>query len=299
MSVDFSTQEAMEGSSITLSTTLTGTGKFHGIKSIPISYADNTFEIFSSKSNIIEKEKIPVGKKWETLLIPKKPGKLDITIDEFIYFDSELREYKNIPAQTYSFTISKDPNKKAQVTYSDSNEYKTENSTVKKEIFISNILGKKSNISTNKSFLKIMIIMYAVFFIVTLLILIFFHYVLPFMKQVTQKPEQMLLSQIDTVLKDNKSSAMIRLQKLYNSFEKYLSSSFDIDSLQIQKNKIAQAIGEKLPPEELDKLKSIIGDFDFFRFGATDVNDETIVGLARDVKALTRNISKVQMERVK
>ena len=290
--VKLSSDEIKIGEPVTMTITLNGSGNFHIINKYPISHTKE-IEVFTSKSNALKNANVTIGKNWETILVPKKPGDFTISAGPFTYFDTSSYEYKTLPEQAFNIKVVGNDNEvQSMQTVDFNNSENTGKQKIKvidpKSLFmISNVLEKRPINHSNISFILLMIAMYCLFIF---FLVIYFICKLSLKKDNRKaNPLKRLEKEINKIDTGNLSKAT---EKIYGEMELFIINEFEIDSVDIRKNILKEKLSDKLSEELLEQLIDIISEFEIIRFGGMDISLAGINTLKCKVSELCKNLVK-------
>lgn len=289
--VKLSAQEVKVGEPITMTVALNGSGNFHVINKYPISHGKE-IEVFTSKSNLIKNGNTAIGKSWETILIPKKQGEYTISVQPFIYFDTEAYEYKTLDEKSFIIKVSDNETENSSMQTIDFDSSKNTGKQSKKVdpkslFMISNVLEKHPVSNSNIYLIIIMAAMYV--------LAVAFFAVYLFFKFISEKGNKSVhpLKRLEReVSKIDTSNLAKAIEKLYAELEIFIINEFEIDSVNIRKNTLKEKLSSKLPEELIKKLIDIISEFEIIRFGGMDASVSGINELKSQVLNLCRELAK-------
>ncbi len=282
---------------------LVADGNLHNISNINYSTSSESLDEYSTKSET----SLDGGKrvkKWDILLVPKKSGECELTIDDFTYFDIAKREYITIPKEKLSLEVSNESiaSNEELILHSSSNTNQDNNKnvnieTVPDEIgFIKTHIGSKFNKGIYNIYLYIMAAIYIIIILIALIILIrgvIERHLLKNSKDYQRKNaykkyQEEIKNSIKNIEKSNDTSKP--LNDIYKIVETYFNSKFSTHSVDFTYLKIIEKIDID------DKYKSMLKDFfdtiSFGRFAGKTLTKIEIITMIDKISSIIKEIER-------
>ncbi len=281
--------------STTLKISLEGDGNFQNINEIDYKI-DNSFETYSSNS-IIEKSGINSKTKiWETLLVPSTPGKFDIKLNDFHYFDIKQKKYMTLKGKKITVNVleckDEQSSKKNLTSIDFSQINKTNNEINNLDLFNINYikisLGKNNTVYKYKLWFKFVIGLYIIIFIVIIFFILNKYIIFNYINKNTNSEKKAYKSFITHINKIKQNINKVLPQKeidhISNIMEKYFISKFHIDSIEFTSKSLNAKLSNYLSAKMLNHLKDIISKLNFIRFGSEKISNNDFLILINTIK---------------
>jgi hypothetical protein len=287
--------------SATITITLTGDGNFQNINNIGYSI-DNSFDIYSSNSIVEKKENINKSKIWEILIIPSKPGKYNLKLDNFCYFDIKQKKYITLEGKKVNLNVLEDEGSKnnrntmSTITKigikdnNDNNNIKLSNNIHYIKIFH----GNSNSIAKYRMWFRFVIIFYLIIFVAITIFIFnkFLVFNVIYKNNFNNKNDYKIFSNHINSLKKNinKIIPQNEINSISIILEKYFISKFQIDSIDFTSKSITNKLNKYLSSSKLDELKNIITKLNFIRFGAKEISSEDFLNFLNIIKKFILDI---------
>lgn len=286
--------------SATLTILLEGEGNFHSIREIK--YQINEYiEKYSSTQDLKNANNKYKIKKWETLLVPLKPGKHKIKIEEFSFFNPKSSSYITIKGKELTLTVEKNENEEEKdeklIIFNNNSEHSYKN----REIIASDIGYIKRSIPQktilyNYSLWTIVILsLYLVLILYVGIIVLFKYSIFNRLKNIESFKKRYaykeFLKDINNIEKKSGNEKIDDLvDKIYKSVEKYFVWKYNIKSVEFTSKGISDSLSQYLEREKINKLKDYILHIDMIRFGGLNSSKQEFTKLIEEVKAIIKSI---------
>ncbi len=269
--------------SATLKIILEGDGNFQNINDFSFTI-DDSFETYSTNSTIEKKDNYNSIKTWETILVPSKPGKFNLKLNNFHYFDLKQESFNTIFGKISTLNVleSNEDKKNGTDTKStqniiDSKNGQTGDSKVNlyKINYIKLFPGNSNSIQKYRVWFKAVIILYIIVFI--FLIIFILNKFLIFNIKINNDNSDKIayktfILHINNLKKNiNKISLQKETDSISNIIEKYFIAKFHIDSIEFTHKELDKKLSTYLSDIMLNNLKEIINKLNFIRFSGKEI----------------------------
>lgn len=284
--------------SATLTVSLEGDGNFQNINKIGYSI-DDSFDIYSSNNIIEKKDEKNKIKTWEVLIIPSKPGKFDIMLNDFSYFDIKQNKYITIKGEKIILNVLEDEENKKNINGSNNSftnlnqdndkTNSNNNANLSNNIhYIKISPGKSNSVSKYKLWFKFVIMFYLAMFIIIIFFIfnkyIFFN-ILNNNKLSDKNAYKDFLTHINVFKKNvKKIIPQNEINTISNIIEKYFITKFHIDSIEFTPKSISNKLNNHLKSSKINELKNIITKLNFIRFGGEKISNDDFLNIINLIK---------------
>ena len=288
--------------STTLEIILSGNGNFQNIENISFNI-DNSIEVYSTNSRF-ESGKDFNKKIWEILLVPSQPGKFNIKINDFSFFDTNKKEYLTIQGKEYTLKVE-NSNKKINSAKEITKRKEETSSKAAKDIQIANFdnihylqlkIGRKNSLFPYTLWSKIIISLYIIIIFLLSLFILLKYIIFSKLKKIHLsecKNAYKYFTHDISLLRKNINAMHYQncTDKISNVLEKYFIKKFGIDSIEFTKKGIEKKLYSLLSEENINNLKEIIIKLDMIRFGGEEISIDNCKELINIIK---NNIEKIE-----
>ncbi|MBN2547402.1 MAG: BatD family protein [Spirochaetes bacterium] len=295
----------------TLFISLEGEGNFHNIDKINFG-VDENIDIYSTKSETKTADNRTKIKTWEIILVPSKPGKYNVSIEDFSYFDANEKKYKTIKGNSIKLTVAgkiieNNKNIKDNSSINTDLENKNlinnenENKIIKDNIVNQEINFLKLNIGSKNELKKIdllfrfQIILYMMLAAILILFILLKYYNYSFVKNgrfvVQKKAYKNFFTKINNLNKDIPKIGILKgIDSLSNTIETYFIHKFNIKSIEFTRKDIENKLKDYLTSEQVKTLNDYIKQLNIIRFGGNKITTEEFDRITGELKNFIKNI---------